>query len=75
VQHGKAIKASIKIYDEWLSVSNTKSNIKPNQESLGTGLKNLEYRYTLLSDRKPIILNTADNFTIKIPIIQLSNDS
>ena len=74
-QHGKVIKASINIYDEWLSISNSKSNIKPTQESLGTGLKNLEYRYTLLSDQKPIILDTTDQFTVKIPIIKLSNES
>lgn len=74
-QHGKAIKATIQVYDEWLSISNTKSNIKPTQESLGTGLKNLEYRYTLLSDKKPIIIDNPEKFTIKIPIIKLSNES
>lgn len=73
-QHGKTIKTSIDIYDDWLVISNTKSNIKPNRESLGTGLKNLEYRYTLLSDQKPIISDTASNFTVKIPIIKLSNE-
>ncbi|WP_430412780.1 sensor histidine kinase [Kordia sp.] len=74
-QHGKAIKASIHIDGDWLTVSNTKSNMKPTQESLGTGLKNLEYRYRLLSDRKPIISDTLDGFTVKIPIIKLSNES
>lgn len=74
-QHGKAIKATIQVYDEWLSISNTKSNIKATQESLGTGLKNLEYRYTLLSDKKTIIIDNPEKFTIKIPIIKLSNES
>ncbi|WP_298423433.1 histidine kinase [uncultured Kordia sp.] len=73
-QHGKVISATLTIDEEWLTVSNTKSNIKPIQESLGTGLKNLEYRYTLLSDQKPVISNTPDTYTIKIPIIQLSNE-
>ncbi|WP_046755527.1 sensor histidine kinase [Kordia jejudonensis] len=73
-QHGKTITATLIIDKNWLTISNTKSNIKPNQESLGTGLKNLEYRYTLLSDQKPIISDTSDTFTIKIPIIHLSNE-
>lgn len=74
-QHGKTIKAHVTIDEDWLTIINTKSIIKNDQESLGTGLKNLEYRYTLLSDKKPIIQNTAESFMVKIPIIQLSNES
>jgi sensor histidine kinase YesM len=73
-QHGKTIKATLTIDEDWLTISNTKSMIKSNQESLGTGLKNLEYRYTLLSDQKPVINNTASNFSVKIPIIKLSKE-
>ncbi|QHI35685.1 Sensor histidine kinase YehU [Kordia antarctica] len=74
-QHGKAIKALLTIDEDWLTFSNTKSTLKTNQESLGTSLKNLEYRYTLLSDQKPIINDTVSEFTVKIPVIKLSKES
>ena len=74
-QHGKAIKATLKIDEDWLTISNTKSTIKTNKDSLGTGLKNLEYRYKLLSDQKPEITDTLHDFTVKIPIIKLSEES
>ncbi|WP_420572858.1 sensor histidine kinase [Kordia sp.] len=74
-QHGKVITATLTIDEDWLTISNTKSMIKTNQESLGTGLKNLEYRYTLLSDQKPIITDNVSDFTVKIPIIKLSEES
>jgi two-component system LytT family sensor kinase len=74
-QHGKAIKATMTIDEDWLTIFNTKSDLKPTQESLGTSLKNLEYRYTLLSDQKPNISDATSEFTIKIPIIKLSKES
>lgn len=75
VQYNKKIRATITIEDDWLTLSNTKNGIKSNQESLGTGLKNLRYRYTLLSDQKPKINDTFDTYTIAIPIIKLSDES
>ncbi|AXG70655.1 sensor histidine kinase YehU [Kordia sp. SMS9] len=74
-QHGKVIKAKIVIDADWLTVQNTKSILKPNENSLGTGLKNLEYRYQLLSDQKPEITDTIEKFVVKIPIIKLSEES
>ncbi|MEM6722174.1 MAG: histidine kinase [Bacteroidota bacterium] len=74
-QHGKIIKAQLTIGEDWLTIRNTKSMLKPNKDSLGTGLKNLEYRYKLLSDQKPEIIDTVADFTVKIPIIKLSEES
>jgi hypothetical protein len=74
-QHGKVVKATLTIDEDWLTVTNTKSTIKHNKNSLGTGLKNLEYRYQLLSDKKPEIMDTLEDFTVKIPIIKLSEES
>ncbi|WP_298510880.1 sensor histidine kinase [uncultured Kordia sp.] len=74
-QYGKAIKAALIIDEDWLTVFNTKSTLKTNKDSLGTGLKNLEYRYKLLSDQKPEIIDTDYDFTVKIPIIKLSKES
>jgi len=74
-QHGKVIKAELSIDEDWLTVTNTKSTLQTNKDSLGTGLKNLEYRYKLLSDQKPEIIDTVQEFTVKIPIIKLSEES
>ena len=74
-QHGKTIKAELTIDEDWLTLSNTKSVIKNTYESFGTGLQNLANRYTLLSDKKPIVEDSSEKFTIKIPVIKLSNES
>ena len=75
VKHNKAnskpIKSTISIQQDWLTVSNTKSN-NPNNESLGTGLQNLKTRYKLLSDKSIKITDTIDAFKVSIPIIKLS---
>jgi len=74
-QYGKVIKAELVIDEDWLSISNTKSTIKTSNDSLGTGLKNLKYRYKLLSDQKPEITDTLNDFSVKIPIIKLIEES
>ncbi len=71
----KAVKARIDIHDDWISVTNSKTNNAPRQESLGTGLENLKARYGLLSDRAPIIISIQEEFKVSIPIIQLSTES
>ncbi|NVK52230.1 MAG: histidine kinase [Flavobacteriaceae bacterium] len=78
VKHNKANKESIQttitIKEDWLTVSNTKST-HPNKESLGTGLKNLQSRYKLLSDKKVDVKNANSRFIISIPIIKLSEEN
>ena len=79
VKHNKAntkdaIKTTIKIDNEWLTVANRKSNFKSNQESFGTGLENLKARYKLLSDKEIQIIDSESEYRISIPIIGLSNE-
>lgn len=78
VKHNKAnkkqIKTTITIKEDWLSVSNIKSN-SPVSESLGTGLQNLQIRYELLSDKKVDVKNADNRYLISIPIIKLSNEN
>lgn len=75
VQQQKTVKTTIVIDDDSLSITNTKTGIQSNRESLGTGLKNLEYRYAILSDRKPVIEDSETHFKVTIPIIKLSDES
>ena len=39
-------------------------------ESTQTGLKNLEARYRLLSDKKMVIVKLSDSFEVKIPLLK-----
>ncbi|WP_439127878.1 sensor histidine kinase [Polaribacter sp.] len=77
VKHNKydgktPIKTTITINDGWLIIANSKSEIKSNQESFGTGLENLKARYKLLSDKNIQINNFDKKFEIFIPVIGLS---
>jgi len=74
-EKGASIKTTILIEDNWLKVTNTKSNIKSNNESFGTGLDNLKTRYNLLSDKEILIINTEKEFSISIPIIKLIDEN
>lgn len=78
VKHNKAnkkpVQTTITIKNDWLTVSNTKST-NPDKESLGTGLKNLQLRYKLLSDKKVDVKNANNRFVISIPIIKLSEEN
>ena len=40
-------------------------------ESTQTGLKNLEARYRLLSDKKMVIVKLSDSFEVKIPLLKV----
>ena len=73
--HNNSVRASIDIDDQWISVTNSKTNQAPRQESLGTGLENLKARYKLLSDQLPKIANSQKEFRVVIPIIQLSTEN
>lgn len=61
---------SIRIKDESITISNTK-RMKKNTSDMGTGLKNLITRYRLLSDLEIKIEDTADIFSISLPLISL----
>lgn len=76
VKHNKAIngkRVDIKIYIEkkFLVVVNTKSVSGKKEESLGTGLKNLNQRYRLLSDHEIKIEETEGNFIVRLPLLKI----
>jgi sensor histidine kinase YesM len=53
-----------------LWVSNTfQPKTSQNEPSTGVGLPNILSRYLLLSDRKPEIIRTADEFLVRLPLL------
>jgi sensor histidine kinase YesM len=80
VKHNKvldnnSIDTTILIEEDWITVTNSKSNSGVNIESMGTGLNNLKVRYELLIDKQVQIMNTNMEYKISIPIIKLSNEN
>ncbi|CAM1365093.1 sensor histidine kinase [Tenacibaculum xiamenense] len=77
VKHNKPNKtpiyATIKIDDKVLSIVNTKSDLKPGHISFGTGLDNLKIRYSHLSNKEILIINTEKEFKVTVPLIKLTN--
>jgi len=65
----------INIYrkDNFLLVSNTlQAKLNQSEPSTGVGLNNIKMRYQLLSDRNMEIIQTRNEFLVKLPILELS---
>lgn len=76
VKHNKAsenntIKATIVIDNDRLKVTNQKSKLRSTNTSFGTGLNNLKTRYKLLTDKEVLVINTEEEFSVSIPVINL----
>lgn len=54
--------------DQYLEVYNTR-NVKMNNTSMGTGLKNLQDRFSYLTERPCIVSATPDFFSVKLPLL------
>lgn len=78
IKHNEASKSKplfIEIFQEGndLIVSNTfQPKRQQIEESAGIGLKNIEMRYEILSHRQPMIINTDDEFIVRLPLLELS---
>ena len=63
----------IKREEDYVCVTNTlvpyPDNEKTHILSMGVGMKNLNDRYKLICDRIPVVLQSKDEYTVKIPII------
>lgn len=56
-----------------LWVSNTfQPKTSQNEPSTGVGLENIRSRYRILSDQKPEIFQTADEFLVKLPLLKVN---
>ncbi|MFK7813654.1 MAG: sensor histidine kinase [Maribacter sp.] len=78
VKHNKALDESairtvIYISNDEVKVVNSKSKNESERESMGTGLKNLNKRYQLLSDFKIHMEESQQDFTITLPLLNLVN--
>jgi len=68
------LEISITLCGNTVEVRNKRQNI-PFTDSLGTGLRNLNERYVLLTGKGLDISETEDSYTVKIPLIYESVDS
>ncbi len=58
---------------EELWVSNTfRPKTSQNEPSTGVGLENIRSRYRILSDRRPEIFQSEDEFLVKLPLLKLN---
>ncbi len=68
----KPLKINIFVRNNRLVVANT-LNPRNSSYSTKTGLENLRKRYSLLTNEKPIICKTENEFIVEIPIIKNNN--
>ena len=68
---GNPLKIKIWFEDEMIKVSNTKNVSIPSADSTGTGLKNLDERYQIITSTSIIIEDKEDMFIVSlIPIVK-----
>lgn len=79
VKHNIATKNSplkIQIFadQEFIVISNNLQRIPDISHSSKIGLRNIIDRYTLLSEKQPLILETKNEFTVKLPLLDLNTE-
>ncbi|QHI37253.1 Sensor histidine kinase YpdA [Kordia antarctica] len=73
VSRSKPLTITVAIKDDYLVVNN-KIQLKSTQlPSTKVGLKNIEKRHALISDKLPKIENDGNEFTVSIPLLQPSD--
>ena len=60
---------SITLEEDYVVVGNTRRPLAQPPVSTGIGQRNIEARYALLSDRKPIVEQTEETYTVKLPLL------
>ncbi len=69
VSYNKPLQINIKFTPDELIIENNKTNIPFRQNTLQTGLKNLNNRYRLINGSKIDIIDNNHTFTVKLPLI------
>lgn len=67
------MRISIRVEDERLCISNPKYPLMKPATGTGTGLKNLRSRYELITGEDIEIIETADTFTVALPLLTSDN--
>lgn len=71
--HPLTIQVTVSPSSETLSMSNPLQLREILRESTGVGLANIKNRYSLVTDHEVAITQTADTFTVTIPLLNLVN--
>ncbi|MDB4292275.1 histidine kinase [Maribacter sp.] len=69
VLEGATIQTEISVEENYVTVQNDKLSESENDSNLGTGLKNLDKRYRLLSDKKIEVTETKTEFIVRLPLL------
>lgn len=72
VSQTKPLKITIKIEEDSIKVSNNLQLKTVRESSTKLGLSNIKKRYQILAKKEIIILQTADSFSVEIPILTIS---
>ena len=64
------MRISIRVENDRLSISNPKYPLLKPATGTGTGLKNLRSRYELITGRDIEIMDTAETFTVQLPLLK-----
>lgn len=65
----RPLKITVEEKDGMLVVSNNLQEKQVVRKSSGVGLRNIQQRYSILSDRQVEILKTTRNFTVQLPLL------
>ena len=69
VNAGNPLRIVVREDDGFIVVSNNLQEKQVVRKSSGVGLQNILQRYSLLSERQPLIQKTADTFSVAIPML------
>jgi two-component system, LytTR family, sensor kinase len=69
VSKEKPLKIDVYVKDEQLVVSNNLQKKNQQHDSTGIGLNNIRNRYTLLTNQPIEVIESADSFTVAIPLL------
>ncbi|EZH75680.1 histidine kinase [Aquimarina atlantica] len=75
VSRAKPLIITIETKEDYLVVSNKIQSKSTQTPSTKIGLKNIEKRYQLISNRAPIIDNDGEHFTVALPLLKASNQN
>lgn len=69
----RPMRISIRVEDGVLIVSNPKSPLVEPAQGTGIGLKNLNSRWELIADKSIEIINTDEEFIVRLPLLKPNN--
>lgn len=68
--HTKPLNINIGVADDMLRVSNNLQRFSnPSQISTRIGIENIKSRYRIVSGKEPVVIETADDFIVELPLL------